>query len=288
VANYCHVITRGSAERTTVTSLLFDVADDCTFGDGAKRENVADSQVGVLAGVDELTSVHALIGNEDLSPILEFVGVSEGDSSERSAATGIVDDFLDYTTDVAMSLGEVELSELRRGLVQTSVGGCLLLALNGNLCENKEHTEDRAAALSLVPNNSTHGAIESEKPLVVLKGKWSTAVKVESAAAFFASVVTLGAVNAKTTSGLTSALPQLHLSLHSSSTTLTSHTDISCDLADSDFTTNASCQQEWLSVFTWPLCKCATSIIVMSDGSLRYWQNASHPSPSSARTQLDI
>jgi len=146
VADDGDIVTRGPAERTTVSSFLFHVGDDGTFGDSTKREDVANSEVGVLAGVNELASVHALVGNEHLGPILELVGVSELHLREGGAAAGVVDDLLDYTADVAMSLGEVELSELRGSLVQASVGG-----------------EDRAAALPLIPNNSTHAAIESNK-----------------------------------------------------------------------------------------------------------------------------
>jgi hypothetical protein len=57
VANDGHVVTGGTAERTTVTHLVFDVGEDGTFGDGAERENVSDGKSGVLSGVDELCSV---------------------------------------------------------------------------------------------------------------------------------------------------------------------------------------------------------------------------------------
>jgi hypothetical protein len=189
VADNCDIIAGGPTKRTSISSLLFDVADDSTFGDGTERKDVANSQVGVLAGVDELTSVHALVGNEDLSSVLELVGVSELDLRERSATAGIVDDLLDYTTDVAMSLGEVELSELRRGLVQAGVGGCSLLASVASMQRVSLHTEDRAAALPLVPNNSTHCAVEPKKPLVLWKDGSSTAVvKVDLVAAAFFEV----------------------------------------------------------------------------------------------------
>lgn len=163
MSNDGDIVTRGTAERTTVASLLFNVGHDGTFGDSTEREDIADSEVGVLAGVDELTSVHALVGDEHLSPILELVGASELHFREGSATAGVVDDLLDYATDVAMSLGEVELSELRRSLVQASVGGCSMLAQFAVDELARDHTEDRAAALPLIPNNSTHGAIESNK-----------------------------------------------------------------------------------------------------------------------------
>jgi len=146
VANDGDIVARCSAERTTVSSLLFNVGDNGTFRDGTKRQDVADCQVRILAGVDELASVHALVGNEDLISVLELVWASEADLRERSATAGVVDDFLDYTANVAMSFGEVELSELCRSLVQAGVG-----------------REDGAAALTLIPDDSTHCAIEPNK-----------------------------------------------------------------------------------------------------------------------------
>lgn len=54
VADDGHVVTGGTAKRTTVTRLVLDVGEDGTFGDGAERKDVADGKSGVLAGVDEL------------------------------------------------------------------------------------------------------------------------------------------------------------------------------------------------------------------------------------------
>jgi hypothetical protein len=58
----------------------------------------------VLCGDTDLASVHALVGNEGLSVVLEPVRVAESDLSQRSAATAVVDNLLDYTTDVAIAL----------------------------------------------------------------------------------------------------------------------------------------------------------------------------------------
>jgi hypothetical protein len=54
VADDGHVVARGTAERTTVTGLVFDVGKDGSLRDGVEREDVADGESGVLAGVDEL------------------------------------------------------------------------------------------------------------------------------------------------------------------------------------------------------------------------------------------
>lgn len=88
--------------------------------------------------------------------------------------TGIVDDVLDYTANVSVTLSIVESTELGRGLVQARVGRYFqplvyktffmpahrfdmfeaiveIFAVGGGL------TEDGATALALVANNSTHG-----------------------------------------------------------------------------------------------------------------------------------
>jgi hypothetical protein len=54
VADDGNVVAGGTAERATVTVLVFDVGEDGTFGDGVEREDVADRERSVLSGVDEL------------------------------------------------------------------------------------------------------------------------------------------------------------------------------------------------------------------------------------------
>jgi hypothetical protein len=118
VADDGNVVARGTAERTTVANLLLDVGDDSSLRDGAEGEDVADGERGVLAGVDELAGVHALVGDEGLGVQLVAVGVAEDDLGQRRATAGVVDDLLHDTTDVSMALGEVEGAELRRRLVK--------------------------------------------------------------------------------------------------------------------------------------------------------------------------
>lgn len=87
VADDGDVATRGTAESTTVTNLLLDVGDDGTLGHLAEREDVADGEGSLLAGVDELASVHAFVGDEGLGDLLVLVGVTENDLGEGSTAT---------------------------------------------------------------------------------------------------------------------------------------------------------------------------------------------------------
>lgn len=94
VADNGHVVARGTTERTTVTRLILDVGEDGTLRDGVERKNIADSESGVLSGVDELptvslcssisfwfhtdlASVHALVGNEGLGVVLKPVRLHE-------------------------------------------------------------------------------------------------------------------------------------------------------------------------------------------------------------------
>lgn len=139
VANNGDVVTGGTAQSTTVTDLLLNVGNNGTLGHGTQGQDVANGQSGVLAGVDELAGVHALVGNEGLGVQLEAVGVTEDDLGEGSATAGIVDNLLHNTTDVAMSLGVVEGSELGGSLVQAGDG-----------------VEYGGATLTLVADNATH------------------------------------------------------------------------------------------------------------------------------------
>lgn len=67
VTNDGNVVTGRPSKRTTITSLLLDIGDNGSLGHGAERENVADGQRGLLSGVDELSSVHALVGDETIT-----------------------------------------------------------------------------------------------------------------------------------------------------------------------------------------------------------------------------
>ena len=90
---------------------------------------------------------------------MELVWVSEGDLDEWCATARVVDDILDYTSNVSMLLGVVELSELGRCLVESLVGSCTKLSVIVAIVQcGNDRTEDRAAALSLVANDSTHPA----------------------------------------------------------------------------------------------------------------------------------
>ena len=122
VADDGDVVAGRAAESATVADLLLNVGDHGTLGDGAEGKDVADGQGGVLAGVDELAGVHALVGNESLGDLLKLVGRVENDAGEGSTTAGVVDDLLHDTPDVAMAFGVVQAAELRGVLAQAGVG----------------------------------------------------------------------------------------------------------------------------------------------------------------------
>jgi len=128
-----------TGEGTSVTEFGLNVGNDSAFGHGVDGEDVSDLEGGFLSSIDEHASVHALDGNEVFSTELVLVYVSELNLSERSATTGIVDNILDNSLYVALSLSEIEGSEL---------GRCHSL-----VCVSRE---DSAASVSLSSDASSH------------------------------------------------------------------------------------------------------------------------------------
>jgi hypothetical protein len=116
------VVTGGSSQRSSVTDLLFDVADDGTFGAGGDGQNVTNVQGSLLSAVDEGTGGKTFSGDEGLGSLLVSVRVSEENGSQGSTSTGVVDDVLDDTSDVTVSLGEVQRPQSSRVLPVVGVG----------------------------------------------------------------------------------------------------------------------------------------------------------------------
>lgn len=116
------VVTRGSGQRSSVSNLLLDVADDGTFGAGRDRQDVTDVEGGLLSAVNERSGGKTFGGDEGLGSLLVSVRVSEENGSQGSTSTGVVDDVLDDTSDVTVSLGEVESPQSSRVLPVVGVG----------------------------------------------------------------------------------------------------------------------------------------------------------------------
>jgi len=106
------IVTRATSELSTIARVVLGVANDGTLRHGIEGEDVANLQLSSLAAVQELTAVNTLSSDEHLLDLLELVGVSEDDLSEGSSTSRVVNDLLDDTLDVAMSLSVVEGAEL--------------------------------------------------------------------------------------------------------------------------------------------------------------------------------
>ena len=84
VADNSRVVPARPRKRTAVTDLLLNVANDGTLRELRDREDVADGEGGLLAAVDEGTSVKTLGGDEGLFAELVPVGVTEDDTGKGS------------------------------------------------------------------------------------------------------------------------------------------------------------------------------------------------------------
>ena len=140
MADNSGIVARGAGQSTAVANLLLDVADNGTLRALSDGEDVSNVEGGLLATVDEGTGMEALGGDESLLAELVPVGVAEHDMGERSTTAkmvqfsqnfgdskgdcspaSVVDDILHDTTDVAILLGIVEVTEAGGGLVVVGV-----------------------------------------------------------------------------------------------------------------------------------------------------------------------
>ena len=139
VTNDGGVVTRATGSLSTVSSNELDVVDGGTFGDLSDGEDVSNRETSLLTTVDELTSVHAFSGNDDLMTVTVFVGVFELNASKRSATARIVHDLLDYSANVSFSLSKIK----------SSVFGSALTG--GNVS-----SENTTSTSTLASNDSSH------------------------------------------------------------------------------------------------------------------------------------
>jgi len=97
VADNNGVVTGGSGEDAAIADMVFNVADDGTLGDGSEGQDVANNEGGLLAAVDELSSVETFGGDEEFRLLLVAEGMTECNLGKWSAATGIVDNVGDHS-----------------------------------------------------------------------------------------------------------------------------------------------------------------------------------------------
>ncbi len=104
---------------TFIGKVWFQIANESSLRNLINWQDISDCQSGLLATIDILSTVHALRGDEVLWLLLEPIRVSEGDLGQGGASARIVDNLLHHSFDVAVALGEIQVTEL--GFVQTVV-----------------------------------------------------------------------------------------------------------------------------------------------------------------------
>lgn len=114
--------TGSTGKGATITNLGLDVADNGTFGYRTEGKNVADRKAGLLSAVNELSRVHTLGTDQELGIALVTVGIEKLDLAYGSSSTGVMDDILNDTTNVAMLFGIINGTELDRTLAKAGVG----------------------------------------------------------------------------------------------------------------------------------------------------------------------
>ena len=120
----CHNHGKGTAaagKGPAVTEFGFDIADNGAFWDCRQGQDVAYSETGFFAAINELSRVHAFGTHEQFVVALVAVGVAELDLGDGGAAPGIVEDFLDDAANVPMLFGIIEGTQLDRFLASPSV-----------------------------------------------------------------------------------------------------------------------------------------------------------------------
>lgn len=100
--------------------------------------------------MDELSGVHALGSNDGGLDSLVLVRIAESDDGKWSSSSWVMDDVLDKTLDVAVTLGEVERAELGGSLA------VLVVAL-----------EDTTSSFTLDTDTASHVTLKKIKNEVI-------------------------------------------------------------------------------------------------------------------------
>jgi len=108
VPDDCSVGSGRPGERTTVTDLLLNAANDRSFGELAHGENISNIESSLLATVDEGAGMETFCGNESFRTEFVTVRVAEDDAGKRSATARVVDDLLNDTANVTIPFCKIE------------------------------------------------------------------------------------------------------------------------------------------------------------------------------------
>jgi len=113
VVSYNDCVRTGApGESTTVTTLGFHVANNSSLGDRGQGQDVTAGKTGLLTTVDKLSAVHTFGTEKQFVVALVSVLVQELNLAHGGTSTGVVQNFLDHSSDVALLLGVIERSEL--------------------------------------------------------------------------------------------------------------------------------------------------------------------------------
>lgn len=128
---------------TSVCHVGLHIAHKGSFGNLSDRQNISYGKSSLGSAVDVLARVHALSGEEVLLVLFETIRVSEGHVGHWGASSTVMDDLFDNSSDITISLGVIQVSELR--LSHTEMAVCFENTL--------------LVTSSLTSNNSTHFSI---------------------------------------------------------------------------------------------------------------------------------
>jgi len=131
----------GTSDSTTVSVLVFDHADDGTFGALSDGQAVADGELGGGTAVDVLALRQTFDSDHNFLVDAILVLVAEVNRGKRGTTTRVVDDVADDALDVAVTFGEID---------GTQAGGTL--ATLGLRAED----DGFVRTLSLTTDDSTH------------------------------------------------------------------------------------------------------------------------------------
>ncbi|CAA2990296.1 Hypothetical predicted protein [Olea europaea subsp. europaea] len=122
--------------------MVFNVANNSTFRDRSKGQNIANDEVGLLATVEKLAGVNSLGGDEEFLLVLVSKRVLESDTNQWDAMPRVVDYLCHNILNVPIALVEVKGAEAAWALTVVGVG-----------------LENRARSLMMCHDYTTHSSV---------------------------------------------------------------------------------------------------------------------------------
>jgi len=116
------VVSRAPGELATVPGPALDVANNSSLRHRSEGKDVSNIQGSLLSTVNELSSVHALNGTNELVVLAKLVGIGELNLGNGGTSSGVVDDILDHSLGVAVLLSMIQHTKLDSSLSCSGVG----------------------------------------------------------------------------------------------------------------------------------------------------------------------